>query len=85
MASYSWARRLHITARLGRGRALSAFIAVWILSRLLSLRIPDFGALATGTLRIRRSCSNDTTYISSMSPTISWVSIAVMRPTPWDG
>ena len=74
-----------MTARRGRGRAFNAFIAVWILSRLLSLRMPERGALAIGTRRVKRSCSNETTYISSMSPTISWVSMAMMRPTPWDG
>ena len=56
-----------------------------IFSRELSLRMPDFATLSTGTRRIRRSFSNETTYISSSIPAMCWDSMPVIRPTPWDG
>jgi hypothetical protein len=64
---------------------LSASIAEVIFSRELSLRMPDFATLSTGTRRIRRSLSNATTYISSSMPAILWASMPVIRPTPWEG
>mgnify|MGYP003349091774 CR=1 FL=1 len=56
LASYSWARRLHIMRRT-RLRPFKVFSAVSMSLRLERRRRPEFVAFETGTRRVMRSLS----------------------------
>ena len=84
LASYSWARRLHM-ARFTRDRPLSVVRAASMTLRELSLRRPEFFALATGTRRVIRSLSKWMMITCRLWPAISWLSTPRTLPTPWVG
>src|SRR5258707_3593234 len=84
LASYSWARRLHIV-RFALERPFSLVRATSISLRLDSLRNPETFALPRGTRSVMRSLSKWTTKTLSVWPAISCVSMPRILPTPWVG
>ena len=84
MASYSWARRLHMV-RFARARPLSVVIAVAILSREEILRSPESLTFSIGTRSVIFSESNEITNNWSWKPAISCFSTPITLPTPCVG
>ncbi len=81
LASYSWARRLHMV-RLTRARPLSVSIAFLTVGSSASLRMPTLCDLPVGTRSVILSFSKVMTNSSSEIPAISCSSIVTILPTP---